>query len=184
MRLTVKLLALGLITAFAIYGASTLVSGLLDASHGSKAAAITHPFVSGALAKTSEKLWKNFQEIPDQKLQADGEALGRKMYPATKGIIKGHLDAFAQDPEKMEMLKQLIQTGKLVSADLLAPASEKLQDSTKDVFQELGKTLDGVRKFRYENRDLLEGLSAGLEALQKKIRETPLSAPPPPQESR
>ena len=104
--------------------------------------------------------------------------MGKKLYPATKGILKGEIEAFSKDPDRKEITKKIFGFGKDLSRDLLIPLGEKIDDNSRNVLQDWGKTLEGVRKFREENKDLLNGLSAGLEALQKKFREAPLPAPP------
>ena len=176
---TAKLILTVVVIVLAVYGAMKLIyCYLLGPSQGEKAVEAVHPFVSGAVSAAGGKLRDSFMNIPDSQLESEGELLGKKLYPATKGILKGEIEAFSKDPDRKEITKKIFGFGKDLSRDLLTPLGEKIDDSTRNVLQDWGKTLEGVRKFREENKDLLNGLSAGLEALQKKFREAPLPAPP------
>ncbi len=105
--------------------------------------------------------------------------LGRKLYPATKGFIKGQLESFAQDPDRKEIGKKIFDTSRELSKDVVAPFGDKLEEQSQAVLRELDQTLQGVKKLRNDNKDLIEGLASGIETILKALKQ---AAPPPQKE--
>jgi len=164
-----------------MYGAVVLVSGWLEAPHGKKAVETMHPFVRGATSAAGEKLKEAIQQTPDDQLEKSSEDISRKMYPLAKGALKGHLEAILQDANRAEVPQKMFQAGKDVSENVVRPFTGGLAEGSAKVLEDLDKTMQGVRKFKQDNQDLLNSIASGLENVQRGIKELPpLSAPPLP----
>lgn len=169
----------GVVFCLAIYGAITLVSGWMDASHGKKAVETMHPFVRGATSAAGEKLKEVIQQTPDDQLEKGSEDISRKMYPLAKGALKGHLEAILKDANRAEVPEKMYQTGKDVSEKVVRPFADGLAEGSAKTLDDLDKTLQGVRKFKQDNQDLLNSIVSGLEAVRKGIDQHPELKPPP-----
>jgi hypothetical protein len=170
-----------LVFCLAIYGAVTLVSGWFDASHGKKAVETVHPFVRGAASAAGEKLKEVVQQTPDGQLEKGSEDISRKMYPLAKGALKGHLEAILKDANRAEVPEKMYQAGKDVSEKVVRPFADGLAGGSVKVLEDVDKTLQGVRKFKQDNQDLLNSIASAVEAVRKDVTERPgLPLPPPP----
>jgi hypothetical protein len=170
----------GLVIVLAIYGTVKLLSGLLTESHGQGAAKVAEPFVQDATSAAAEKLKQSLKEIPDAKLEQDSEWLAKKLYPITKGIIKGQIDAFLQDPDRNELAAKMYQAGKEFSDKVLKPFGRGIVDSNQQTIEGADKTLEAIRKFSDTNKDLLNAVKQGLDAFSKTFQEDRLPRPEPP----
>lgn len=166
-----KYVLAAVVIALAVYGAIKFVETHLDFGHGAKAVETVHPFVKGAVSSTKNVVKDSLIETPDAQLEAEGELFGKKLYPASKGFVRGQWEAFSQDPDKKAIVKKILEAAADLSKDFTAPVTEKIQDSSQSVLQDWTKALQGVKKLRDDNKDLLEGISSGLESLQKKLLE-------------
>ncbi|MGO9570168.1 MAG: hypothetical protein ACLP5H_21775 [Desulfomonilaceae bacterium] len=170
----------GLVIILAFYGAAKLLSGFMTKSQGSRAAEVAQPFVQGAASAAAEKLKQSLKEVPDAKLEQDSEWLAKKLYPITKGIIKGQVDSFLQDPNRNELSEKMYQAGKEFSDKVLRPFSRGIVDSNKQTLDDADKTLQAIRKFGDTNKDLLDAVTQGLDALGRNFRENPPPRPEAP----
>ncbi len=170
----------GLVVVLAVYGAVRLLSGFLSGSHGTGAAKMAEPFVQGAASAAAEKLKQSLKEIPDAKLEQDSEWLAKKLYPITKGIIKGQVESFLQDPERNQLPEKMYQAGREFSDKVLRPFGRGIVDSNQQTIEGADKTLDAIRKFSDTNKDLLDAVKQGLDAFSKTFREDRLPRPEPP----
>jgi len=168
MKRVLKYLFVVAVVVLAGYGAVKLVSDQLDAYRGKKAEQVLHPFVRGAASAAREQFKQDLTNVPAARLEQEGEELGRKLYPFTKGFVKGQIEAFRADPNKAELQQRLRDAGKDISKDMVAPLSEGVAESSRTLFESLGKVLEGVKKFKEENKDVFDGMSSGMESLQKK----------------
>lgn len=178
MNKALKYLLVVVVILLALYGGWRLASDALDASHGKEAEEVLHPFVRGAASSARRQFKQDLANVPAERLEKEGEELGRKLYPFTKGFVKGQLDAFRADPNKAEFQQRFREAGKDISKDIVAPLSEGVAESSRTLFESLGKALEGVKKFKEDNKDVFDGISSGMESLQKKMKESPM--PPPP----
>lgn len=169
-----------LIVGFALYGAVTFLARSLTAKQGEQAAEAVSPFVQGAASVAGEKAKEVLKNTPDDQLEKESELLSRKFYPIAKGALKGHLDAILKDTNRAEVPQKMYEAGKDLSEKVVQPFSKGLADGSTKVLEDLDKTLNGVRTFREQNKDLFDGLAQGLGALQKAAKEHPGMLPPPP----
>lgn len=167
-----RLVVLAVLVLLASYGLMVILVNQLDGGHGQKAAETVHPFVSGAVSATGDRVKEALMETPDDKLEKEGEVLGRKLYPAVKGFLKGQLDGFAADPDRKELGKKMFDASKEVSKDMVSPLGEKLQEQSQVILKDLDQTLQGVKKLRDDNKDLIDGLTSGLEALRNRLKQS------------
>jgi hypothetical protein len=173
--------ALGsLVILLALYGAVRLLSGFLTVSPGERAGKVTEPFVQGAASAAAEKLKQSLKEIPDAKLEQDSEWLAKKLYPITKGIIKGQVESFLQDPERNQLPEKMYQAGKEFSDKVLKPFGRGIVDSNQQTIEGADKTFDAIRRFSDTNKDLLDAVKQGLDAFSRTFREDRLPRPEPP----
>jgi hypothetical protein len=170
----------GVILCLAVYGAVSLVLGRLDGSFGRKAADVVRPVVRDAASAAGEQLKKTIKETPDEQLEKESEDISRKLYPIAKGALKGHLEAILKDANRGEVPKQMYQAGKDVSEKVVIPFGEGLAEGSSKAVESLDKSLQEVRKFQENNKDLLNSIAQGLESVRKGIRENPILLPPPP----
>lgn len=168
------------IIGFALYGVATLIARSLTARDGERAAGAVSPFVQGAASVVGEKAKEALKKTPDAKLEKDSEDISRKLYPIAKGALKGHLEAILNDTNRADVPEKMYQAGKDVSEKVVRPFSKGLAEGTGKVLQDVDKTLQGVRSFQENNKDLLDAVTKGLEALHKAARENPGLFPPPP----
>jgi len=167
----------GLVIVLAVYGAVKLLSGSLTKSQGERAAEVAQPFVQGAASAAVQKLKQSLENVPDAKLEQDSEWLAKKLYPITKGIIKGQVESFLQDPERNQLPEKMYQAGKEFSDKVLKPFSRGIVDSNQQALEDADKTLQAIRKFGDTNKDLLEAVKQGMEAFGKTFREDRLPRP-------
>jgi hypothetical protein len=169
---------LGLLVVLAIYGAIKLTSGVLTRAHGERAVQMAQPFLQGAASAAGDRLKQSLKDTPDAKLEQDSEWLARKLYPIAKGIIKGQVESFLQDPDRNELPEKMYQAGKEFSEKVLKPFSRGVIDSNQQTLEGADKTLQAIRKFSDTNKSLLDAVTQGLDALSRNLRENP---PPRPE---
>jgi hypothetical protein len=167
----------GLVIVLAVYGAVKLLSGFMTKSHGERAAEVAQPFVQGAASAAAQKLKESLKDVPDAKLEQDSEWLAKKLYPITKGIIKGQVESFLQDPERNQLSEKMYQAGKVFSDQVLRPFTRGIVDSNKQTLDDADKTLQAIRKFSDTNKDVLDAVKQGLDAFSKTFREDRLPRP-------
>jgi hypothetical protein len=182
MKKFVSYVLAGLVIVLAIYGAVRLLSGFLTESHGQRAAKVAEPFVQGAASAAAEKLKQSLKEVPDAKLEQDSEWLAKKLYPITKGIIKGQVESFLQDPDRNQLPAKMYQAGKEFSDKVLKPFGRGIVDSNQQTIEGADKTLEAIRKFSDTNKDLLNAVKQGMDAFSKTFRGDRLPRPEPPGE--
>ena len=146
-------------------------------SHGERAAAVAQPFVQGAASAAAQKLKETLKDVPDAKLEQDSEWLAKKLYPITKGIIKGQVESFLQDPERNQLSEKMYQAGKVFSDQVLRPFTRGIVDSNQQTLEDADKTLQAIRKFSDTNKDVLDAVKQGLDAFSKTFREDRLPRP-------
>lgn len=168
-----KLAALVVLLLLASYGLVVIVVNRLDEKVGTQAVGSVEPFVSGIASAAGKKAKESLMATPDSQLEREGEELGRKLYPATKGFIKGQLESLAKDPERKDIGKKIFDTSRDLSKDVVSPIGEKLEEQSQAVLRDLDQTLQGIKKLRDENKDLIEGLASGLETVLKKLKQAP-----------
>jgi|GEM_PF-940389 len=173
-----KLAAFVVLLLFASYGLIVIVVNNLDEQTGSKTVESVQPFVSGITSAAGKKAKESLMATSDSQLEQEGEELGRKLYPATKGFIKGQLESFGKDPERQDIGKKIFDASRELSKDVVSPLGDKLQEQSQAVIRDLNQTLQGVKKLRDDNKDLVEGLASGLETVLKKLKQ---ASPPPTQ---
>ncbi len=166
-----RLVALVVLLLLASYGLVVIVVNNLDEPAATKTVESVQPFVSGIASAAGKKAKESLMATPDNQLEQEGEELGRKLYPATKGFIKGQLESLAQDPERKEMLKKIFDGSRELSKDVVTPLGSKLEEQSQAVLRDLDQTLQGVKKLRDDNKDLIQGLASGLEIVLKKLKE-------------
>jgi hypothetical protein len=171
-----KVIVLVFLVLLASYGLMVILVNQLDQGHGQRAVETVHPFVSGAASAAGDRMKEALMATPDDRLEKDGEVLGRKLYPAVKGFLKGQMDGFAADPERKDLGKKLFDASKELSKDMASPLGEKLQEQSQVILRDLDQTLQGVKRLRDDNKDLIDGLTSGLEALRNRLKQ---SAPTP-----
>ncbi len=169
-----------MIVGFALYGIATLVARSLTAKDGERAAGAVTPFVQGAASVVGEKAKEALKNTPDAKLEKDSEEISKKLYPIAKGALKGNLEAIMKDANRAEVPEKMFQAGKDLSEKVVRPFTKGLAEGTGKVLTDVNKTLQGVRTFQENNKDLLDTVTKGLEALHKAAREHPGLLPPPP----
>jgi hypothetical protein len=167
----------GLVIVLAVYGAVKLLSGFMTKSQGERAAAVAQPFVQGAASAAAQKLKESLKDVPDAKLEQDSEWLAKKLYPITKGIIKGQVESFLQDPERNQLSEKMYQAGKEFSDKVLRPFTRGIVDSNQQTLEDADKTLQAIRKFSDTNKDVLDAVKQGLDAFSKTFREDRLPRP-------
>jgi len=167
----------GLVIVLAVYGAVKLLSNSVTKSQGERAAEVAQPFVQGAASAAAQKLKQSLNEVPDAKLEQDSEWLAKKLYPITKGIIKGQVESFLQDPERNQLPEKMYQAGKEFSDKVLKPFSRGIVDSNQQTLEDADKTLQAIRKFGDTNKDLLDAVKQGMDAFGKTFREDRLPRP-------
>ncbi len=175
-----KLTALVILVLLASYGLVLIVVNNLDERTATKTVETVQPFVSGVASAAGKKAKESLMATPDKQLEQEGEELGRKLYPATKGFIKGQLESFAQDPDRKQIGKKIFDATREISKDVVAPFGDKLEEQSQAVLRELDQTLQGVKKLRNDNKDLIEGLASGIETILKTLKQ---AAPPPHREA-
>lgn len=161
----------GLVLLLALYGLTNLLSGLMTESKGERAAEVAQPFVQGAASAAAQKLKQSLKEVPDAKLEQDSEWLAKKLYPITKGVIKGQVESFLQDPERNVLPEKMYQAGKEFSDKVLKPFSRGVVESNQKTLEDADKTIQAIRKFGDTNKDLLEAVKQGLDAFSKTFKE-------------
>jgi hypothetical protein len=167
----------GLVIVLAVYGAVKLLSGSVTRSQGERAAEVAQPFVQGAASAAAQKLKQSLKDVPDAKLEQDSEWIAKKLYPITKGIIKGQVESFLQDPERNQLPEKMYQAGKEFSDKVLKPFSRGIVDSNQQTLEDADKTLQAIRKFGDTNKDLLDAVKQGMDAFGKTFREDRLPRP-------
>jgi hypothetical protein len=167
----------GLVIVLAVYGAVKLVSSSMTKSQGERAAEVAQPFVQGAASAAAQKLKQSLKDVPDAKLEQDSEWLAKKLYPITKGIIKGQVESFLQDPERNQLPEKMYQAGKEFSDKVLKPFSRGIVDSNQQTLEDADKTLQAIRKFSDTNKDVLDALKQGMDAFSKTFKEDRLPRP-------
>lgn len=170
----------GLVIVLALYGLTVLLTGFMTKSQGERAAEVAQPFVQGAASAAAQKLKQSLKEVPDAKLEQDSEWLAKKLYPITKGVIKGQVESFLQDPERNVLPEKMYQAGKEFSDKVLKPFSRGVVDSNQQTLEDADKTLQAIRKFGDTNKDLLDAVKQGLDAFSKTFREDRLPRPDVP----
>ena len=138
-----KFVCKALVVVLAIYGAVKLASGYLEASTWSEAVS---PFVRGAVSATKKEIRHELDTRSDQQMEKDGELLGRRLYPAEKGFLKGQLEAFKADPNKAELRKTVTEATHELSKEFVAPVTEGVAETSRKVFQDFGKVLQELQK--------------------------------------
>ncbi|MDQ1238290.1 MAG: hypothetical protein QG577_475 [Thermodesulfobacteriota bacterium] len=167
-----KVIVLVFLVLLASYGLMVILVNQLDQHHGERAVETVHPFVSGAASAAGDRMREALMATPDDRLEKDGEVLGRKLYPAVKGFLKGQMDGFAADPERKELGKKVFDASKELSKDVATPLGEKLQEQSQVILKDLDQTLQGVKRLRDDNKDLIDGLTSGLEALRNRLKQS------------
>jgi len=165
-------IVLGVLVLLASYGLMVILVNQLDGGDGEKAVGTVHPFVSGAASAAGDRAREALMATPDDTLEKEGEALGRKLYPAVKGFLKGQMDGFTADPDRKDLSKKVFDASKEVSKDVVSPLGEKLHEQSQVILNDLDQTLQGVKKLRDDNRDLIDGLTSGLEALRNRLKQS------------
>jgi hypothetical protein len=167
----------GLVIVLAVYGAGKLLSGVMTKSHGERAAEIAQPFVQDAASAAAQKLKQSLKDVPDAKLEQDSEWLAKKLYPITKGIIKGQVESFLQDPDRNQLSEKMYLAGREFSDKVLKPFSRGIVDSNQQTLEDADKTLQAIRKFSDTNKDVLDAVKQGLDAFSRTFREDRLPRP-------
>jgi hypothetical protein len=169
-----------LVIGFALYGAVTLFTRSLTSTDGERAAGAVSPFVQGAASVAAEKAKEALKNTPDDRLEKDSEDISKKLYPIAKGALKGHLDAILKDSHRAEVPEKAFQAGKDLSEKVVRPFGKGVAEGSGKVIEDLDKTLKGMRTFREENKDLLDAVAKGLDALHKAAKENQGFLPPLP----
>jgi hypothetical protein len=180
MRQAGKLIGWAIVLVLTVYGLFCLTSSFLTESHGESAANSISPFVAGMLSSVFNNIKTSLENTPDKKLEENGELIGRKLYPFLKGSLRGFIDSYLKDPQRSEIPNKLNEAGQAASKDVLSPLGEGISQGSRKILQDTGKALDEVRKFRDDNKDIIDSFTSGLKALQDKFRE---NASPPVQNS-
>ncbi len=178
MRKAGKFIGWAVILVLTVYGLFCLTSSFLTESHGESAANAINPFVTGMLSSVFNNINTSLENTPDKKLEENGELLGRRLYPLLKGLLRGLIDSYFRDPQRSEIPNKLYEAGQAASKDALSPLGESVSQGSKKILEDTGKALEEVRKFRDENKDIIDSVTSGLKALQDKIREN--TSPPIP----
>ena len=131
-----------------------------------------------------KKLKQSLKDTPDESLEEGAEFATRKLYPIIKGILKGQFDAIISDTKRDEVPRKAYEAGKETSEKVVKPFAEGLAEGDSSALKELDKTVKDVRKFKEENKDVLDAVQQGLEELRKNLKELPPLPPlqplPPP----
>jgi hypothetical protein len=167
----------GLVVLLALYGAVKMLSGFMTKSHGERIAEVAQPYFQDAASAAAQKLKQSLKEVPDAKLEQDSEWLAKKLYPITKGIIKGQVESFLQDPDRNQLPEKMYQAGKEFSDKVLKPFSRGIVDSNQQTLEDANKTLQAIRQFSDTNKDVLDAVKQGMDAFTKTFREDRLPRP-------
>ncbi len=159
------------------YGLVKLMSASVSYFQGPKAAEIAGPIVKGAASSVANTVKQTLKETPDSKLEEDSEILSRKLYFITKGALKGQMDAILKDTKGPDVRNKMLQAGKDVSQNVVAPLARGLAEGSSNTLKELQQTVGGIRQFLDENRDLVNTVTDGLRDLRRNLEQ---NAPPPP----
>jgi hypothetical protein len=139
----VKFVGKLLVLVLAIYGLVILVFGFVGSFRWAEA---VQPFVRGTVSATGHVVRQELNTRSDQQMEQDGELLGRKLYPAAKGFLKGQLEAFKADPNKEALRKTVQEATHELSKELVAPVTEGVTETSRKVLQDFGNVLQELQK--------------------------------------
>ncbi len=167
-----------IVVCLAAYGAFKLVAERIIPAHERKAGEMTGAFLAGLAHSAGEDFKKTLKQTPNAQLEADGELFGERFYPMMKGLIRGHLKAMQEDPEKEKISKAMYEAGKEFSKIVAQPFAKGVADGSADALADVGKTLKSIQQFTEQNPELVDAIVQGLGLIHRGLKE--IVPPPPP----
>ncbi|MDQ7784231.1 MAG: hypothetical protein RDU20_15205 [Desulfomonilaceae bacterium] len=178
MSKALKFILASVVGALAIYGAVTIIAGLLTESHGRSAAKAAQPFVSGVTSAVKDQVKQKLEDTPDAELEKDSYEVSKKMYPILKGALLGQLEGFVKDPEREQLPAKMRDAGKAVSEQIVGPFTKGLAEGSGKIFGDFDRAVDGVRKLQDKNKDLVDAIANSIGQLKRFLEQKPLPQPP------
>ena len=121
MRKIVTFVGAAIVLGLAAYGAVRLLSDSLTSTHGRKAVEVSGSFAEGVASAAKERVKESLKNTPDEALEEDAEFWTRKLYPITKGILKGQTRAIQEDPNRDEVPRLMYERGKDLAENVAKP---------------------------------------------------------------
>ena len=178
MKKALIVVAVVIVACLALYGLVQLVSLALTEEHGKKAVSLTTPFTRGVAQAVGEQLKDAISKAPAEQLEKDGELLGRKAYPMSKGLIRGQIKAMKEDPDREELARIMRELGKVFSEEVAKPFAKGIADGSTGIMDGLNKTVENFREFSQRHKNLFDALMNRVKALRKEIGENAPGIPP------
>jgi hypothetical protein len=155
----------------AAYGAVRLGADVLTARQGEQVAEAASPFVQGAVSATGRQMKQVLTETPPEVKQKQGEELGRAMYPLTKGVMRGQMEAMMDDPQAGVISDVSFEAGKEFSKRVVKPFAQGVATgSAGALLEDLGIGPDDIEALSKHKGALIDAFKKGIRNVEENLR--------------